>query len=137
MATKNLGCQSISSLKTNMSPEHVGWKMYSLLKCSLFKGHICFAGCMSMILVQKGCNLDFLYWLVDKGVVNLKIVFCFVGFTDSTKSLVVIIVVISTQTLGQMIQFDEFTFQMGGSTSIPKQSDLKFQDSYRTTWVIH
>ena len=77
------------------------------------------------------------YWLVDKGVVNLKIVFCFVGFTDSTKSLVVIIVVISTQTLGQMIQFDEFTFQMGGSTSIPKQSDLKFQDSYRTTWVIH
>jgi len=64
-------------------------------------------------------------------------VFCFVGFTDSTKSLVVIIVVISTQTLGQMIQFDEFTFQMGGSTSIPKQSDLKFQDSYRTTWVIH
>ena len=60
MATKNLGCQSISSLKTNMSPEHVGWKMYSLLKCSLFRGHICFAGCMSMILVQKGCNLDFL-----------------------------------------------------------------------------
>ena len=45
--------------KLTCPPEHVGWKMYSL-KCSLFRGHICFAGCMSMILVQKGCNLDFL-----------------------------------------------------------------------------
>ena len=57
-------------------------------------------------------------WLIDKGVLDLKIVFCFVGFMDSTKSLVVILVVISTQTLGKMIHFDEFTLQMGGSTSI-------------------